>query len=351
MIRWPMCGAFLAFLVMGTGTAHAAGIDCGKARYPTEKAICANPHLLALDQQIAAAYADALGRQPEHKDAIRQDLIRWLKQRDTACAVPRADIVKCLTGQMTARLAALAPPAAATPTTTASVPAASTGPLQTAAAVAPPADPAIPANVAPQAAASLDQASLPATEHTETMLHVTSAGRFTITAKSPSGAALQLIDILTGPGDVAGVPGVQDGRLDALLDVGTYKLRVTSAKAATGTVALTVTPFHDAAPPTALPQPGFPRTTTLRDGEQRAYWLSVPPGGGVRIEAAGRALADLRLWRDGRELTALQPAAMRTEPVSGHPLTDLRLTGKVEPGTYLAVVYGGQSLPWTDNDT
>ncbi len=58
------------------------------------------------------------------------------------------------------------------------------------------------------------------------------------------------------------------------------------------------------------------RCTTLRDGEQRAFWLLVPPGDGtnVRIEAAGRALADLRLWRDGRELTALQPAALRVDP-------------------------------------
>src|ERR1700761_7173455 len=112
MIRWPVRGAFLAFLVVGTVAAHAAGIDCGKARSPTEKAICPSPYLPALDQQIAAAYADALARQPEQKDAMRQDLIRWLKQRDAACALPGADIPKCLTGQMTARLAALAPPAA-----------------------------------------------------------------------------------------------------------------------------------------------------------------------------------------------------------------------------------------------
>ena len=297
---------------MGAITAHAAGIDCSKARSPTEKAICANPHLLALDQQIAAAYADALGRQPDRKDAMRQDLIRWLKQRDSACALPSADIPKCLTGQMTARLASLAPPTGPHDNHRRASPA---GPLQTAAAAAPPADPSIPADITPPGAATLDQASLPAAEHAETMLHVTSAGRFTVTAKSASGAALQLIDILTGPGQIAGVAGVQDGRLDPLLDVGTYKLRVTSAKAATGTVAFTVTPFHDAAPPAALPQPGFPRTTTLQDGEQRAFWLSaVPPGGTVRIEAAGRALADLRLWRDGRELTALDPAAMRTEP-------------------------------------
>jgi uncharacterized protein len=367
MIRWPILGAALAFLTLGATGVRAAGIDCAKAHSPTEKAICAHPNLLALDQQIAAAYADALGRQPQRKDAMRQDLIRWLKQRDAACALPSADIPKCLAGQMTARLAALAPPAteatgpaappvatppATTPPTTTTPPAATPppGPLQTAAPAAPPADPAIPAGITPPGAATLDQASLPVAEHAETMLHVTTAGRFTIAAKSPSGAALQLIDILTGPGRVAGVAGAQDGRLDPLLDVGTYKLRITSAKAATGSVALSVTPFHDAAPSAALPQPGFPRTTTLNDGEQRAFWLTVPPGETVRIEAAGRSLADLRLWRDGRELTALEPAAMRTEPVSGHPLTDLRLTGSVEPGTYLAVVYGGPALPWTDND-
>ena len=144
--------------------------------------------------------------------------------------------------------------------------------------------------------------------------------------------------------------GSQDGRLDPLLDVGTYKLNVTSAKGATGSVALTVTPAHDAALPAALPPPGFPLTATLRDGEQRAFWLVVPPDGAVQIEAAGRAVADLRLWHDGRELTALEPASLRVEPASGHPLTDLRLAGKVEPGTYLAVVYGGAPVPWTDND-
>ena len=70
----------------------------------------------------------------------------------------------------------------------------------------------------------------------------------------------------------------------------------------------------------------------------------------MRIEAAGRALADLRLWRDGRDLAALEPAALGVVPASGHPLTDLRLAGQVEPGTYLAVAYGGPALPWTDGD-
>ena len=107
---------------------------------------------------------------------------------------------------------------------------------------------------------------------------LTAPGRFILAAHSPSGAGLQLVDMLTGPSETAGAAGAQDGRLDRLLDVGTYKLRVFSAKAATGTVSLTVTPFHDAAPPAALPRPGHPLSTTLKDGEQRAFWLLVPPG-------------------------------------------------------------------------
>nr|WP_294544416.1 lysozyme inhibitor LprI family protein [uncultured Rhodopila sp.] len=354
MRKLPAYGALLACLAAGVPAARAAGIDCGKARSPAEKAICASPELLALDRQVAAAYADALARRPQQKDAMRQDLIRWLKQRDTACALPAADIAPCLTSQLTARLADLAPVATPPPATPPGATAPGGAPpaeaLRTAAPAAPPADPPIPPNVTPQGAATLDQTQLAAAEHAETMLRVTSAGRFAIAAKSASGAAIQLIDILTGPGGIAGIAGAQDGRLDALLDVGVYKLRVTSERAAAGAVFLGVTPFHDAAPPAALPQPGFPLAAALRDGEQRAFWLTVPPDGSVRIEAAGRALGDLRLWRDGRELTALEPAAMRVEPVSGHPLTDLRLEGKVEPGTYLAVAYGGPPLAWTDND-
>ena len=103
-------GFVLAVALLGVASgARAAGIDCSKARSPTEKAICAHPNLLALDGQIADAYADALQRQPERRDAMRQDLVRWLKQRDTACALPSAAIPRCLSTEMNARLAALAP--------------------------------------------------------------------------------------------------------------------------------------------------------------------------------------------------------------------------------------------------
>ena len=258
---------------------------------------------------------------------------------------------RCLSGQLTARLAALAPPPAAP------VPAVSPATVLPLTPAAPAVQAALPDQAVPPAsdsppapAATLDATSVPAAAESDTLLHVTSPGRFTVAAHSPSGAGLQVVDMLTGPSETAGAAGSQDGRLDRLLDVGTFKLRVFSAPAASGSVGLAVTPFHDAAPPAALPRPGHPLATTLRDTEQRAFWLLVPPGTGanVRIEAAGRSLGDLRLWRDGRELTALEPERLRVEPAPGHPLDDLRLSGHVEPGTYLAVAYGGAPATWTD---
>ena len=123
-----------------------------------------------------------------------------------------------------------------------------------------------------------------------------------------------------------------------------------AAPGATGDITLGVAPFRDAGPPAALPQPGQPVSTTLRDLEQRSFWLTVLPSGAVQTEAAGRALADLRLWRDGRLLSGLEPAITSIEPVPGHRLTNARLMGKAEPGTYLVVAYGGPAATWTDND-
>ena len=340
-----LCVMFIAAMVQsGTAAAQGSmpGIDCSKARSSTERAICADPGLIGLDRSAAQAYSDASTRAPAQRATLRQEQLRWLKQRDAACALPAPAITACLKAQLTARIAALAP----TPLP-AQIP--TQIPAQTPVATRR-APPSIPSTAIPRAAATLDRTSLPAAPQAETLLHVTSPGRFSLTAKSAGGAALQLVDMLTGPSDVAGAAGSQDGRIDELLDVGDYKVLVLSAPGASGAVALEVQPFHDAAAPAALPQPGEPLSTTLADGEQRAFWLAVPASGTVRIEAAGRALADLRLWRDGRELSGLQPQTTSIEPSPGHRLTDVRLIGQVEPGTYLAVAYGGRAASWTDGD-
>ena len=153
--------------------------------------------------------------------------------------------------------------------------------------------------------------------------------------------------MLTGPTAIAGQAGVSDGRLDLLLDVGTYKLRLTGSPHTTGTVALSVTPFLDAAPPAGAPIRGT-LDASLDDTQQRRYWLRVSDDTPIRLEAAGRALGDLRLFRDGRELVPLDPVHRVTEPVAGHSMTDLVLAGKLEPGTYALVAFGAPPRPWTD---
>lgn len=87
-----------------TESGAAQGIGCAKARSATEKAICASPALIALDRQAAAAYAEALARQPERQEALRREQLAWLKERDAACALPARAVEACLRGQLTAQI-------------------------------------------------------------------------------------------------------------------------------------------------------------------------------------------------------------------------------------------------------
>ena len=210
--------------------------------------------------------------------------------------------------------------------------------------------PAAHAATAPQAA-TLEATRFLAGKPGETLLHITSPGRFALTTQSSTGTALSLVDMITGPTAQAGEPGARDGRLDLLLDTGIYKVRLAMAPGAapSSTAQLMVTPFHDAAPPAVLPQQGE-TDARLADHEQRSFWFTVTTNQTVRLEAAGRTLADLRLWRDGRDLVALEPRIETIEPVRGHKLRDIRLAGTLPVGTYLATAYGGPPLVWADGD-
>ncbi len=198
-------------------------------------------------------------------------------------------------------------------------------------------------------AATLDKDTLPASADGSTLLHVTAAGRLAIIAKSATGTALDLVDMITGPTTLAGEAGSKDGRLDLLLDVGTYKLRTHPAPHATGTVHLQVAGFTQAgSTETALQDSGH--DATLGDLQQRSFWLTVTEHQKLRLEAAGRALADLRLWRNGRDLVAATPEQSEIEPSPGHKLRDFLFTDTLPPGVYLVTAYGGPPIPWPDGD-
>src|SRR5207237_8101545 len=86
----------------------------------------------------------------------------------------------------------------------------------------------------------------------------------------------------------------------------------------------------------------------LDDFAQRSYWIEVSERRPVALEAAGRNLADLRLWKDGGWLVDAEPAIEAAQPVVGQPLRICRLSPKLEPGLYLLTAYGGVGQPWAE---
>jgi len=347
----------------------AQSFDCHKARDALDRTICASQRLRQLDAELAAAYAAALARDATQADAIRSAQRNWAKDR--AACVPDANLPadrtkraeQCLAVTYADRLTALAPQAAtavppppATATTGASTPGT---PAASPGAVSPEArSPTAPTFAAPRLAtglpttpagvATLDRGRFATAGESDVLLHVVSPGRFAIRAQSSTGTALQLVDMLTGPSDRIGWPGKQDGRIDALLDTGTYKVRAFGDPAASGDTNLTATAFTEAAG--AQLAPGYqPVASVLRDMQFQAFWLVVTDAAATtRIEAAGRSLAALKLWRDGRDLVVLSEQTGSVAPTPAHPMTDIVLSGNLPPGTYLVTAYGGPKLPWAD---
>lgn len=335
--------------------AGAQGIACQRATTPIDKAVCASPQLLALDKALNEAFEAASSRNPDGKPALMQAQRAWLTSRRQECGtLTGAALNACLDRSFTRRIAELR--ATGAPAAQAQVPAAAPQPPAPLALALP--DRLAVATGAPTQqgpavdtpAARLERDTWPSAGQTDTLLTVTTPGRFSITAQSATGTALQLVDMLAGPGDWAGEAGATDGRLDLLLDVGTYKLRSQGAEGATGETKVTVTPFRDAAPPAVL-RAGDSISATLADHEQRGYWITLDQTGPLRVEGAGRALAEMAIWREGRDRVPTSWRRRTIEPTRGHPLGSASARLVLEAGTYLVTAYGGPDRPWADGDT
>ncbi|MCW2238951.1 lysozyme inhibitor LprI family protein [Azospirillum canadense] len=103
------CTLLVLSLLAAPSLAQAASFPCAKASTPTEKAICADPGLSKLDEQLSAAYRAALnqlsGSSPEEGQAqtvLKADQRAWLGERN-ACGGDQA----CLKTAQERRLAVL----------------------------------------------------------------------------------------------------------------------------------------------------------------------------------------------------------------------------------------------------
>lgn len=200
----------------------------------------------------------------------------------------------------------------------------------------------------PVATAKLDRTNLEARASQSTILTVSAFGRYAVTSNSAQGVALQAVDRMTGTGKMSGEAGKQDGRLDVFLDRGEYKILTHAAVNGKGKVALAAHAFRELQEHVpALIEHRMERAS-LGDFEQRSYWIEIKEKRTVALEAAGRHLADLRLWRDGTWLVDAAPQMLQSQASTSQPLLVARLTTELSPGLYLLSAYGGPGQIWTE---
>lgn len=195
----------------------------------------------------------------------------------------------------------------------------------------------------------LQPATVPAAGRQAALLEVADFGRYSLRVASARGTALQVVDRMSGAGEVAGEAGKQDGRIDLFLDRGEVRILTLGSKLATGEATLEALPFRERAgsPSGVQLVEGKAIDGELADLEQLSWWIEIPKRRRVVFEAAGRNLADLRLWQGGSWLVDAAPVHSVVEPQSGRPLALCQLTADLAPGLYRLTAYGGPEVRWS----
>jgi hypothetical protein len=174
--------------------------------------------------------------------------------------------------------------------------------------------------------AALDQTVFQAKRDNETLLHIHKPGRYSIQVKSEQGTRITIVDRMAGPYQTSGSAGHRDGRLDLLLDIGTYKIRLNSYSNGSGQVILKVFPFQYVKPVTRVEDlPYLPYLELIKDSledlQQQSFWIQIKERQVLRLEMLGRNLKDARLWRDGSWLEEANPTITTFERLPGQPIT------------------------------
>ena len=96
---------FLLAMPLFLGACPAFAFDCANARTASEKAICADPAARDADAQMAQAFGQLVaGASPAERAAATQSQVKWLEERDKACAdLKRPELAACLKRESDAR--------------------------------------------------------------------------------------------------------------------------------------------------------------------------------------------------------------------------------------------------------
>ncbi|MCP4149726.1 MAG: hypothetical protein GY757_18415, partial [bacterium] len=213
--------------------------------------------------------------------------------------------------------------------------------------------------------AALEQSVFSARGEKETLLHISKPGRYSIQVKSKQGTYIEVVDRMAGPFKSAGAPGKKNGRIDLILDKGSYKIRLKSHPDGTGKATLSVFPFSYANTANVNSSPAkksgrvsriedlpFLQNLELMEGDlkdlqQNSFWLHIKKRKILRLEMLGRSLRDARLWKDGSWLEDMTPTITSFTPIPGQPMTHIEFYHDINPGLYLLTCYGGPAQLWT----
>ncbi len=173
-------------------------------------------------------------------------------------------------------------------------------------------------------------------------------GRYSIQSFNEEGTSIQIWDKKNGPGAIDGLAGERNGRLDLFLEKGKYKIQTLSHTKGRSKATVKVFSYdeiNEKNPKYLIPYKIH--KTELLDLQQVSYWIEIDTITTLQIEAAGRNIAGLELWKDGNWRVDTEILTSKSYPTQETPLVCLKMVVRVNPGLYLLTAYGGKQANWS----
>jgi hypothetical protein len=191
-------------------------------------------------------------------------------------------------------------------------------------------------------------ATVPAKGSHTVIVPVAAWGRYSVQSRSEQPIAFSIADRRSGVICSDGEVGERNGRIDMFFDIGEYKISTQGPKKATANAVITATPFrYPAGITAAYLVPCKENRLQLHDLEQCAFWFEAVADTTIYVEACGRYLEDVRLWRDGEWLVPTQNSPFVARPKAETPLSGIVMTAAVPKGNYMVAAYGGKGRDWS----
>lgn len=171
-----------------------------------------------------------------------------------------------------------------------------------------------------------------------------------ISVISKRGTSIKLIDRMAGVLSHSGSVGKNDGRIDLFLDSGEYK--IISECDEKEPVRLLAKSFKNVNRSEDRDfflnsLPGEYLNTSLKDMEQRDFWVYIGNDDPLIMEIMGRNLKYCTLWKEGKWRIDTTFINSKREIVDGQPMNFFEYNSVLPQGYYLIKCIGGVEIPWS----